>query len=169
MDMENQLKLQAFLDGELSESDAREVANWVARDKEATALLAELRNTRQALAGFETVMPLPESREFFWSKVQREIERQESTQPAVEARKPSMLAQWRRLIVSAGAIAGIILVALIAVGPFSSGPAVTEAESSMADPGAFTYRDYSAQATLVWLSYPAENEIAEGSTPDTLQ
>jgi anti-sigma factor RsiW len=168
MDMESQLKLQAFLDGELPESDAREVANWVARDKEATALLAELRNTRQALAGFEAVIPLPESREFFWSKVQREIERQESRQPA-ELQKPSLFAQWRRFIVSAGAIAAVILVALIAVGPPGSGSAVTEAESSMADPGAFTYRDYSAQATLVWLSYPAENEIAEGTTPDTLQ
>ena len=60
MDIDAQLKLQAFLDGELPESEAREVANWVARDKEATALLAELRNTRQALAGFEAVMTLPE-------------------------------------------------------------------------------------------------------------
>jgi len=31
----------------------------------------------------------------------------------------------------------------------------------MADTGAFTYHDYTAQATLVWFSYPAENEIAE--------
>jgi len=168
MDMESQLKLQAFLDGELPESEAREVANLVARDKEAAALLAELRNTRQALAGFETVLPLPESREVFWSKVQREIERQEARQPA-EAHRPSLLAQWRRFIISAGAIAAVILVALIGVGPLGSGPSSTEAESAMADPGAFTYRDYSAQATLVWLSYPAENEIADGDTPDTLQ
>src|SRR5215472_9549975 len=122
MDMENQLKLQAFLDGELPESEAREMANLVARDKEAAALLAELRNTRQALAGFEAVMPLPESREFFWSKVQREIERQEAKQPAIEPHRPSLLAQWRRFIVSAGAMAAVILVALIAVGPLGSGP-----------------------------------------------
>ena len=163
------MKLQAFLDGELSESEAREMANRVARDKEAAALLGELRNTRQALAGFETVMPLPESREFFWSKVQREIERQEAMQPRVEAARPSLLAQWRRFIVTAGAIAGVIIVTLLAIGPLNSGSTIAEAESSMADPGAFTYRDYSAQATLVWLSYPAENEIAEGTTPDTLQ
>ena len=163
------MKLQAFLDGELSESEAREVANWVARDKDATALLGELRNTRQALAGFESVMTLPESREFFWSKVQREIDRQESRQPVAEPSRPSLLAQWRRFIVSAGAIAAVILVALIAIGPPGSGSVGTEAESAMADPGAFTYRDYSAQATLVWLSYPAENEIAEGDTADTLQ
>jgi len=167
MDMDAQLRLQAFLDGELPESEAREVANWVAQDKEATALLAELRNTRQALAGAEAVMTLPETREFFWSKVRREIERQEVRPTATEVRQPSLLAQWRRFIVSAGAAAAIILVALIAVGPMGSGPA--ESEASMADPGAFTYRDYAAQATLVWLSYPAENEIADGESADILQ
>ena len=166
MDIESQLKLQAFLDGELAESEAREVANWVAREKEATALLGELRNTRQALAGAEAVMTMPESREFFWSKVRRDIERQEP-RPVTEARKPSLLAQWRRLIVSAGAAAAVILVALLAVGPLGAGP--SESESSMADPGAFTYRDYKAQATLVWLSYPAEKEIADGDAADILQ
>ena len=165
MDIENQLKLQSFLDGELPEGEAREVANWVARDKEATALLAELRNTRQALAGAEPVMTLPESREFFWSKVRREIERQEGQRSVTEVRKPSLLARWRRFIVSAGAAAAVILVALIAVGP----GAPAESEASMADPGAFTYRDYKAQATLVWLSYPAENEIADGDAADILQ
>src|SRR5690242_4056583 len=165
MDMESQLKLQAFLDGELPENEAREVANRVARDKEATALLAELRNTRQTLAGAEAVLTLPESREFFWSKVRREIERQENQPPAAEVHKPPLLAQWRRLIISAGAAAAVILVALIAMGP--TGP--SESEASMADPGAFTYRDYKAQATLVWLSYPAENEIADGDTADILQ
>ena len=49
MDYDKQLKLQAFLDEELSESEAREVASWLAQDQEATLLLAEMRNTRQAL------------------------------------------------------------------------------------------------------------------------
>src|SRR5262249_7164774 len=101
----------------------------------------------------------------------REIERQENHRPATEVRKPSLLGQWRRLIVSAGAIAGVILVALIAVGPLGrdSGAGGMEAETAAGDPGAFTYRDYAARTTLVWLSYPAENEIAEGDAPDTLQ
>ena len=53
MDYDAQLKLQAFLDGELPEAEANEVANWLARDREAVALLAELRNTRKAMVGFE--------------------------------------------------------------------------------------------------------------------
>ena len=52
MTEEQQLKLQAFVDGELPEADAREVAAHVARDAEAADLLAELRHTRQALADF---------------------------------------------------------------------------------------------------------------------
>jgi hypothetical protein len=35
-----------------------------------------------------------------------------------------------------------------------------EAETALADAGTFTYRDFSARATLVWLTYPAENEVA---------
>src|ERR1700716_3675106 len=80
MEYDRQLKLQAYLDGELPEAEAREAANWLARDREAVALHAELRNTRQALVGFEIGITLPESREFYWSKIQREIERQDQPQ-----------------------------------------------------------------------------------------
>ena len=70
---DDQLKLQAHFDGELPEPEARAVANWLARDREAVALLAELRNTRKALKGFESDIKLPETREFYWSKIEREI------------------------------------------------------------------------------------------------
>jgi negative regulator of sigma E activity len=163
MDIDAQLKLQAFLDGELPEAEAKDVANWLARDQEAALLLGELRHTRQGLAGYETVMQLPESREFYWSKIKREIERLDPVPAA--APKRSLLAAWRRMLVPASAIAGVIIVALLMVGPQG---VVTESEAAMEDPGAFTYRDYPAQATLVWLSYPAENEIAEPSSTDTI-
>ena len=53
MDHDAQLKLQAFLDGELPEAEASEVGNWLARDREAAALLEELRAAREALSGVE--------------------------------------------------------------------------------------------------------------------
>src|SRR5438094_10004730 len=108
MDLDAQLKLQAFLDGELPDAEARVVANWLAQDQEAVALLAELRQTRQSLAGFEAGVRLPESREFFWSKIEREIERQEEPAPAVERR--SLLARWLRFLIPAGAVAAMVLV-----------------------------------------------------------
>jgi len=154
MDNEAQLKLQAYLDGELPESEAKEVANWLARDHDAAALFGELRGTRQALAGFEGRVLLPESREFFWSKVQREIERQPGSAPEAS---PSPLAAWlRRLVLPATATAALALGVFFALRP----PAGISPETALADPGAFTYHDDSAGTTLVWLSYPAEEEVA---------
>jgi len=88
MDHEKQLKLQAFLDEELSEAEAKEVASWLAKDQEATLLLAELRNTRQSMARFEAGVRLPESREFYWSKIEREIERLEPARPQARRERP---------------------------------------------------------------------------------
>jgi hypothetical protein len=38
----------------------------------------------------------------------------------------------------------------------------------MADAGTITYRDDDSGATVVWFSYPAENEFAQNDTDDTL-
>jgi len=154
MDFDAQLKLQAYLDGELPEAEAREVANWLARDREAVALHTELRNTREALAGFEVGAEMPESREFFWSKIEREIRRLEPSKPA-----PSpvpWLARLRRLLVPAAGLALLLVAGL----PGS--------EMETADSGAFVYHDDAAGATLVWLSYPAESEVANNTDLDTI-
>jgi anti-sigma factor RsiW len=161
MNIESQLKLQAFLDGELPEVEAREVATWLARDQEAALLLQELRHTRQALKGFDSTIRLPETREFFWSKVEREIRRQEQTTPAASpAPKASF---WLRFLVPSGALAIVIITALFGasqLGLLSTGNAA-ELETASTDSGGLTYRDYSTGTTLIWLSYPAEREVAQ--------
>ena len=168
MTEEQQIRLQAFLDGELPEPEARAVAAWLARDAEATALLAELRHTRKALAGFEAEVKLPESREFYWSKIEREIRRLEPPAPARPAVSP--WTAWRRFFVPAGIVAALVLVAVVAGVQFraSGQSSVPELQTAMADSSAFTYRDYSAGMTLVWFSYPAENELAETDETETL-
>lgn len=164
MDYEAQLKLQAFLDGELSESEAREVGNRLAQDPEGATLLEELRNTRQAMAGNELTVALPESREFFWSKVQREIERAE---PVAVAEPPALswAVLFRRFLAPATAVAVVGMAMIIAFRPNG----VVPAETALADPGAFTYHDYSAGATLVWLSYPAEDEEVPGDETGSVE
>jgi anti-sigma factor RsiW len=157
MDHNAQLKLQAFLDGELPKGEASEVANWLARDREAAALLEELRNTRGALAGAETGVRLPESREFFWSKVEREIRRLDA--PAAKPARQSYFTLFRRFLVPASAVAVVMIAGLVL--NRSASPSATVVETALADSGAFTYRDYSAGTTLVWLSYPADNEVVE--------
>jgi anti-sigma factor RsiW len=156
MDTQEQLKLQAYVDGELPESETRQVAEWLARDPEAKALHGELLRTRQVLSGFEAEIRLPETREFYWSKIQREIQRQEQPRPEPVA-APSWLAVWRRLLVPSSGLALLALAGLLMI-PWSP---VHFAETSLEDSQAFTYHDYTAGMTLVWLSYPAKQEIAD--------
>jgi anti-sigma factor RsiW len=167
MKRELQLKLQAHLDGELSDSESREVASLLTQDAEAAALFAELKNTRGSMAGFEAEIKLPESREFYWSKIQREIERQEQAEQKT-APHP-ILAALRRLLVPAMGVAAVLL-AVSLIGPQlgGNGNADAEMETMFADAGAMTYRDYQGGTTLIWLPYPAENEFAETGPTDIL-
>ena len=145
------------------------MADWVARDREAAALLEELRNTRGALAGFEADIRLPESREFFWSKVQREILRLENIGP--RPAPPPLFALLRRFLIPASALALMLITGMLFLWPGSplARTATAGIETALADSGAFTYRDYSAGTTLVWLSYPAENEVADEDEMGTVE
>jgi len=163
---EQQLKLQAFLDGELPENDSREVAAWLAADADATALLGELKNTRNALKGFEPELKVPESREFYWSKIKREIERSAPVAAPVET--VSLFARLRRVLMPLGAVAAVALMGFLAVHTFSGGQRPIEANVMLADAGAYTYRDEVQDMTVVWLSYPAENKFAQKTSGDTL-
>lgn len=166
---EQQLKLQAFLDGELPEDEAREVAAWVARDSEAKALHAELKNTRRAIKESEPRVQLPESREFYWSKIQRQIERLEPVTPKPVKTSP-LSAVWK-LLVPLSAVAVFVIAGLLTF--HGAAPAhprhFAETEVAAADSGAFTYRDYSAGMTLVWLPFPAENDLAHKTSGTTIQ
>ena len=165
MDHETQLKLQAHLDGELSEAEAGRIEELLAGDPEAQALLTELKTTSGALVSFEDEVKLPESREFFWSKVQRGIEFQGRQAPQPARRQSTWLAGWRRWLVPAGAVAAATVAALLVVRP-EPGP---EVETSMADSVGFTYRDFAARTTLVWLSYPAEEDLIDGDAADSME
>jgi anti-sigma factor RsiW len=164
MDYEAQLKLQAYLDGELPENEQREVANWLARDQEAVALLGELRQTRKAMAGFEDGIRLPESREFYWSKIRREIERQEPVRPQAPP-AVSLLARLRRWLVPAAGVATVILAGLLML---PSSDRTAPMETALADSSALIYHDYPSKATFVFLSYPAEDEFATADEMDEI-
>lgn len=155
---EQELKLQAYFDGELPPAEAREIANLLARDAEAVALIKSLKATRQALSSFETGIKVPETREFYWSKIRREIERAETPRP--QPAKTGVFSLLRRMLVPA---AGVAMLAIAAMFVTRGGSRPMEFETASADSKAFTYRDYSAGTTLVWLSYPAERETGDDS------
>lgn len=156
--IELELQLQAFLDDELSESEKQAVASRLAQDREAVALLAELRNTRQTLQGFERSVRLPESGDFYWTKIRRQIEALDPAPAPAPVATPWYLS-LRRWLAPVTAVGLVALVGVLITRNAGLLPAEADgqAETSLTDSGAFTYRDYSEGATLVWLSYPADN------------
>ena len=114
------LKLQAWVDGELPESESARVAEWIRTDKEAEALAAELRMTSGFLAGNETEARLSESREFYWSKIERAIERAEVTVP--ESRPLPWVALVRRFLAPASGFALVAFLTLFSIGVFNHNP-----------------------------------------------
>ncbi|HZQ48302.1 MAG TPA: hypothetical protein VFC07_14895 [Verrucomicrobiae bacterium] len=149
---EFELKLQAYLDGELPALEAAEVEGWLARDQEGQALLAELRNTTKALsAAGEVEVKLPETREFYWSKIAREIERQDR-EPAAVAPKLSWFAWVQRHLVPVSGVALLAcLLAVMLVHSEKSSSQFGETELASEDMGSYTFRDQQQKMTMVWL------------------
>ena len=160
MKQELQLKLQAYLDGELPDGEARPVAGLLAQDAEARALLAELKNTRAALAGFEADIKLPESREFYWSKIEREIQRQ-SPKVEPERKFASPFAFFLRRLATVGAVAVLAIVGMVAIRQvdFSDRRGLEVKVGGLVT---------ATGLTLVWLPYPAESEFAQTDPEDIL-
>jgi len=145
----SQLKVQAYLDGELPAREAAEVKDWLDRDPEAQALLAELRNTNGALVGHETGVKLPESREFFWSKIEREIEC--GNRHSAHSRSISWLT-WVRLHLApvAGVVVLSCLLAVMVVRSDRVSGQFAETELASDDMGSYTFRDQQHRMTMVW-------------------
>ena len=82
-----------------------------------------------------------------------------------------ILALLRRFLVPTSALAMVLVAGVVLIrsaGPFDP-TAGTGIETALADAGAFTYHDYSAGTTLVWLSYPADNEGADNDEMGTIE
>jgi anti-sigma factor RsiW len=173
MTHEQQRKLQAFLDGELPEREAREILSWTQRDGAAAALLAELKNTRAAMSKVGPHLSLPESREFFWSKIEREIQRREPV--AATAPEVSIIAALRRWLLPAVAVGALVIAGMIAHFnvPKAAVETVADAdtlnvESTLANADATTYRDASEGTTLVWFSSTADDSAAPDIKPSAI-
>ncbi|HEY3861760.1 MAG TPA: hypothetical protein VGO59_07725 [Verrucomicrobiae bacterium] len=159
MKHELELKVQAWVDGELPDVEARRIGQWIAENAEASALASELGCVRRAMSGGETLALLDDSRDFYWSKIQRQIER--------EAFVPShdplpWFARWRRYMAPAcGALAMACLLTLSL--RQAATPSFDEISSVGEGMEAVTFHDQSAQMTVVWLQNnggPADNQAA---------
>jgi negative regulator of sigma E activity len=158
MKHEFELKVQAWLDGELPDPEARQIGERVARDPEAAALAAELGCIRQAMSHQETIVTLGESREFYWSKIQRLIQREAGV------RRTGGLpwhARWRKYMAPLAGVAAMVCVLVLAV-TRSGSPAFDEIFATAGGMEAVTFHDQSAQMTVVWLQ---DNSPATAEQP----
>lgn len=153
MKVEDGIKLQAQLDGELTGREAQEIAALIENDAEARALFAELQQTRSMLTANEPEFRLPESREFYWSKIEREITRLEETPVAAQA--PAWLLFVRRHLTSIGGTAvAAALVMFVALQMNLTGDLFEEIDNPLDDTSSFSFRSESQQMTLVWIANP---------------
>jgi len=155
MNSEVNLDLQAYLDGELAGADARRVEKLLAADAEAKSLFQELKTTKSLLAGNEPELKVPESREFYWSKIERAIERAEKIEPA--AGPGSWLSRWRRYLAP---LAGVAAVIALGVGTAKMYDAATmngsarhlaEIVNLSDETGSYSFRSQSENMFVVWV------------------
>lgn len=150
MTQETQFKLQAYLDGELSTAECAEMETLLRQDELARNLMTELSQTTRVLTAHEPNLKVPESREFYWSKIQREI----NLGPAPALAPAVSIGTWlRRLLVPAGAVAGLAIAVTLSL-PRES--AATNFFTASGDAVALTYENYNTGTTLVWLDFADE-------------
>ena len=166
IDQETQIKIQAFLDGELAGTEAREIAALIAKDRDAAALHTELKNTRRALVGAEQGITLPETREFYWSKIRRDIERLEQPQPAQAA--PTLWQLLGRLLKPVAAVAAVVVLGSVLFHQMDGLNGGSDVLVASADMDAITYRDDSDGTTYVWFADATENDVAIDDDDTTL-
>jgi len=165
MNVELGIKLQAHLDGELTGREAQEIAALLEQNAEARGFFAELQQTKLLLTENEPECRLPESREFFWSKIEREIAQLE-TAPAGPPTPAWVIFLRRHLAAVTGTCVAACLVLFMAFQMNWVSPDLfEEIENPLDEAGAFSFRSESQQMTLVWIADPAA--AAEETTEAT--
>lgn len=174
MNWEQQLELQAWVDGELSESAARRVAAMVQTNARARTLAEELKMARAFISANEPVVAVPESRDFYWSQIRRRIESAEKVREPAAGFSWSLL--WRRLATPLTGLALVVFLGVISFNSFRS-PVIddgsrfmVEVENLSEDVGSISYRSQSENMFVVYLykkDQDTESATAAGSSDDT--
>lgn len=150
------LQLQAWVDGELPETEARRVAELVQANADARGLVAELRTTKSFLSGNELEVKLPETREFYWSKIQRQIQQLEPAAASPSSPSKSWLLLWRRFLTPLSGLALIAFVSVLSLNLYQRGEVndrqhLVEVENLSEHVGSISYKSQSENMFVVYL------------------
>ena len=158
-----ELKLQAWIDGEVSPSEARRLAELAERDPQVSELVQELRMTHQLLAENPPEMAVPETREFYWSNIERQIQKLSAEPEAVSART---FAGWRRWTASLAGMAALGAMVLLAIGQFRGSASFDEVSATADGMEAMTFHDQTAGVTVVWLQDSQDSQPTQSADVD---
>ncbi|MBU6402919.1 MAG: hypothetical protein KGS61_21575 [Verrucomicrobia bacterium] len=154
IDPETQLRLQAYLDGELPARDREPVAERLDHDPEARAWFTELQHLRSLLAQGELERPLPETREFYWARIEREIRRPEAGAPRASA-VPWLAWGLKWVVPAAVAVAlACLLVPLLHQGPNGALAGLGQAqeiETPLQQATSISFRSEADGVSVVWV------------------
>ncbi len=156
-----ELKLQALLDAELPAAEAEQVRRLAASDPAAARLLAELQNIRTALRQNEPTATVPETRPFYWSKIERQIQHEAARRPSPALSWADWIRRWPALLAGAATLAAVLVLWLY---PSTPQVAFNEVSPSSAGVKARTFRDNSAGINFVVVQ---ETSPPGGTFPDT--
>lgn len=171
MNWERQLELQAWVDGELSAGDARRVAAFAESDADARALANELRMAKAFISANEPEVKVPDTREFYWSQIQRRIAQAEPAPAASPALSWQFV--WRRLVTPLSGLALVTFLAVVSFNTFRE-PAIddssrfmVEVENLSDDVGSISYRSQSENMFVVYL-YKKDQEAESDTQSDQI-
>ena len=169
MNEEMEIKLQAYLDGELSGSERAALETRLASDAELRALRDELLMVKEALRAADPVVAVPASREFYWSQIERRLEQAERAESSAGA--TGAWSNWIRralLPLTGTAVAGLVLMLSLRDGALPGVSIVSvheETESPLEETSAVTFRSESEKVTVVWL-YDKDQASSEMTLDD---
>ncbi|MCX8108682.1 MAG: hypothetical protein N3G20_07760 [Verrucomicrobiae bacterium] len=152
MKFEDILRIQAWVDGRLSASEARHVEELIRTDAEARSVATELRWIKAAFAGGEVERKVPESREFYWSKIQRAIIASGAVKESRPVRRWERMLRWLVPAGIAAALGFLVFLPLFDRNREDVWISGAEIESPLSDVSSITFRSELEGVTVVWIS-----------------
>jgi len=152
MTHEVELKIQAYLDNELAAAERQQISELIRTDGEAQKVYEALAATKAWVTDNEPEHKLPESREFYWSKIEREIRQQ--TAPVQATYFGLDFGNW--WVRLATACAAVALVGTLAILGSRSGTMISRSYEPQEmelpeEMSAITFHSQSANMTVVWV------------------
>ena len=150
MNQETCLEIQALVDGELAPARRAAIDQLLTANPDARALHSALTGVRSALTAHELSYAVPETREFYWSQIQRRIATQESISGRTDPTASPLLGFLRWLVPAAGV--AVLAMVLVVPAQRNTGTVLAAVDNVSASPSSVVYRSDAQGVTVHWIN-----------------